>query len=106
MPFRELWAKRIAATVGCLALLACSLASAWVLIPRSWRDLDDATTRMRIFRFHVYDADFIWSAIAFASVVLTVAAMFLCCLWAFWMLARCWTTPPTGGPGPRGASKP
>jgi hypothetical protein len=105
MPFRELRAKRIAGIVGCLALLACSLASAWVLIPRSWHDLDDAMTRMRIFRFHVYDPDFIWSAIAFAAVVLTVAAMFLCCPWAFWMLARRWTGPPTDEREPRGGAK-
>lgn len=96
MPARNPWTTRIAASLGCFALFVLSFASALLLIPRSWRDLDDANVRMQvhIFRFHVYDEDFIWAAVAFGSVVLTVAAMFLCCLWVLWKVIAMWNPPP------------
>jgi hypothetical protein len=93
MPVSDLWAKRLAAALGCLALLAGCIASALLLIPRSWHDLDDANVRMHIFRFHVYDPDFIWSAVAFGAIVLTVVSMFACWLWVFWMLVSRWNLP-------------
>jgi hypothetical protein len=90
MPISRLWTLRLAATLGCLALLAGTIASAALLIPRSWHDLDDANTRMHIFRFHVYDPDFIAAAVAFGTTVIAMLAMFAVCLWMFWILRTHW----------------
>jgi hypothetical protein len=87
------WALRLTAAIGCLLLLAGTIASAVLLIPHSWHDLDDATVRMHILRIHGIDGDYIWSVVAFGSVVLTVVAMFICCLWLFWMLPGYWNRP-------------
>ena len=81
---------RLAAILGCLALLAGSVVTAMLVIPRSWRELDDAYVRMHLFRFHVYDPDFIASAVAFGTTIVAVAAMFAVSMWMFWLLRRHW----------------
>ena len=90
----NLWAKRVAASLGCLLVFVGSLASAEALLPRSWHDLDDANIRMQIFRHHVFDWDFTWSAVAFGTNVVVVAAMFLTCMWMLWLLVSHWDMSP------------
>ena len=84
------WIIRIGAALGCVALFLGTMALSSLLLRRSWRDLEDTNTRMHIFRFHVYDMDFIWSAIAFGANALIVVTMFLFCFWMFWILIHRW----------------
>jgi hypothetical protein len=86
----KLWTLRIAATLASLALFAGTMIGSEILLRRSWRDLEDADTRMHIFRFHVYDPDFIWSAVAFGANAVIVLAMFLFCFWMFWIVIHRW----------------
>ena len=89
----KLWTLRIAATVGCLVLFASCIIGGKLLMERSWQDFDDANVRSHIFRNHgFYNWDFIWSAITFGTIALTVVAMFMFCLWMCVLLIRRWDT--------------
>jgi|GEM_PF-5759757 len=86
----KLWTLRVLATLACLGLFAATMAGSPMLLHRSWRDLEDANTRMQIFKHHVYDVDFIWSAVAFGANALIVVSLFLFCFWMFWILIHNW----------------
>ncbi|MEO8883936.1 MAG: hypothetical protein ABI377_11090 [Devosia sp.] len=89
----KLWVLRIAASLGCLVLFVSCIVGGKLLVERSWQDFNDATVRSHIFRQHgFYNWDFIWSAIAFGTIALTVVAMFGCCLWMCLLLIRRWDT--------------
>ena len=91
----KLWIKRITATLGCLLLFAGTMACSQLLLSRSWRDLDDANVRMQVFRHHVFDWDFIWSAVAFGTNVVLVLSLFLFSFWMFWLLITRWDMRPS-----------
>lgn len=91
MPIHKLWTLRIAAIFGCLVLYIGSIACGDLLVSRSWQDFQEANVRAHIFRIHgFYDWDVIWSAIAFATIAISVVAMFLFCLWMSWILLNHW----------------
>ena len=90
-PVVAAWAKRLSAAIGSLALFS----GRWLAkssVPRSFREFDDATWRMKlhIIHFHVYDPDFIWAAVAFGVAWVTVAMMVICSAWILWIVISRW----------------
>jgi hypothetical protein len=88
----SVWAKRLSAAIGALALFLGTVAAGEIIVPRSFREFDDATWRMKlhIIRYHVYDTDFIWAAVSFGAAWLTVGMMVVCSAWILWIVVSRW----------------
>ena len=91
-PVVAAWAKRLSAGIGSLALFFGTAVVGEIIVPRSFREFDDATWRMKlhIIHFHVYDPDFIWAAVAFGVAWVTVAMMVICSAWILWIVISRW----------------